>query len=258
MSPTSQQPSGNHPPSTSLIQLGEKDARPLLESGDIIGGFQIRWGSNHTFLVHINAGPGKYLLAVYKPRDGERPLQDFPNGTLYRREYGAFLLSRTLGWPNVPLTLIRNGPYGIGSIQHYINFDPNITYFDLVGDYTEVLQHVAIFDLLTNNADRKASHCILGDNGHVWSIDHGLTFHSTFKVRSVMLEFWGKDIPKPLLSDIERLLIQMQSLSPIASELEDVLAPIEIKALKKRLQLILQNPTLPQLNPYQNVPWPWI
>ena len=97
------------------INLSEEEALPLLQSGEVIGGHRMPQGSNYTFLVAIDAGPGKYLRAIYKPRDGERPLYDFPIGSLYKREYAAFLLSQIQGWPRVPLTLIREGPYGIGS-----------------------------------------------------------------------------------------------------------------------------------------------
>lgn len=240
------------------IELSEEEARPLLESGEIIGGYRMPWGSNYTFVVRIAAGEGKYIRAIYKPRDGERPLYDFPHGTLYRREYATFVLSRALGWPNVPMTLIREGPYGIGTAQLFIECDPEITYFDLIHDNDDQLERMAIFDLVVNNADRKAGHCLLGDDGRVWSIDHGLTFHPMFKLRTVMLEFWGREIPKPLIDDMESLLSKIESQGELNHCLAGLLAPKDFKALRMRLELILRERKLPALDPYRNVPWPFV
>ena len=230
----------------------------MLQSGEIVGGQRTAWGSNYTFLVHIDAGPGKYLRAIYKPRDGERPLYDFPRGTLYKREYVTYVLSRALGWPDVPLTLIREGPHGIGSMQLYVEYDPQITYFDLIDQRPQELRRFAVFDLLVNNADRKAGHSLLGKDGRVWSIDHGLTFHPLFKLRTVMLEFWGQPIPQPLLADIEGLLARLESSDGLTDRLAEMLTTQEIEALMTRLQSTLKDPVLPPLDPYRNVPWPWV
>ena len=240
------------------IELPEEDAFPLLKSANVIGGYRIPWSSNYTFLVWIDAGPGKYLQGVYKPRDGERPLYDFPCGTLYQREYATFALSRALGWPDVPLTLITEGPYGIGSMQLYVNHNPEITYFDLVDTKLDELLRFAVFDLLTNNADRKAGHCLLGEDGRVWSIDHGLTFHPMFKLRTVMLEFWGKPIPAGMLDDLTALLTRLETPDGLTDQLAELLTSKEIKALRKRLQIMLQHPVLPVLDTYRSVPWPWV
>ncbi|SVE27279.1 uncharacterized protein METZ01_LOCUS480133, partial [marine metagenome] len=115
--------------------------------------------SNDAYLIEISDDSQNLVIkAVYKPKDGEKPLWDFPNGTLYKREYAAFLISKELGWPAIPETVIRDGPFGIGSIQLYINHDPQVTYFDLVTEEFKGLSELAIFDILVNNADRKAGH----------------------------------------------------------------------------------------------------
>jgi len=257
--PRRQNPTGPAPDAEGTpIELSEDDALPILQSGEILGGHRVAWGSNYTFLVRADAGNGKYLRAVYKPRDGERPLYDFPSGSLYKREYGAFLLSRALGWPDVPLTLIREGPYGVGSMQLYIDADPHITYFELIVDRAEELRKFAVFDLIVNNADRKAGHCLLGGDGRLWSIDHGLTFHPAFKVRTVMLEFWGEPIPEPLLGELGALLDRLESGHSLVDALGGVLAQQEIDALRGRLDFILSDPVLPKLDPYRDVPWPWV
>jgi hypothetical protein len=246
------------PDDATPVTLSESDALPLLQSGEITGGHRMPWGSNYTFLVWIDAGPGKYLRAIYKPRDGEKPLWDFPDGTLYKREYATFLLSRILGWPNVPLTLVRDGPYGVGSVQLYVECDPEITYFDMVSDSAEKLRPFAVFDLLVNNADRKAGHCILGEDQRIWSIDHGLTFHISFKLRTVMTEFWGETIPDPLLKDMENLLTKLDSPDEQTQLLTRHIEPREIQALTHRILTMLENPVLPLLDPYENVPWPFV
>jgi uncharacterized repeat protein (TIGR03843 family) len=240
------------------VALPEDEARPLLQTGEIVSGYRLPWGSNYTFYVRISAGPGKFLRAIYKPRDGERPLWDFPSGSLYKREYATYVLSRCLGWPSVPLTLVREGPYGVGTVQLYVDHDPETNYFDLVEDKAEQLQKFAIFDLLVNNADRKAGHCLLDPHGTVWSIDHGLTFHPSFKLRTVMLEFWGKPMPDDLVRDIEALGRDLETAGDVSSRLAEMLSPVEVGALLSRVGFLLEEKSLPALDPYFNVPWPWV
>ena len=242
------------------VTLDEDAARPLLESGEITGGHRMPWGSNYTFLVWIDAGPGKYLRAIYKPRDGERPLWDFPIGTLYKREYASFLLSRLLGWPNIPLTLVRDGPYGIGMFQHFVDCDPDDTYFEMVKEGTahRELCKIMVFDLVTNNADRKGGHCIRSADDRIWSIDHGLTFHTSFKLRTVMMEFWGSRIPDDLIADLGELHRKLDSESPDAACLMEHLRGPEIKALKKRIRFLLKDRVVPRLDPNYNIPWPFV
>ena len=248
------------PEDATPVVVDENDARQLLESGEITGGHRMPWGSNYTFMVWIDAGPGQYLRAIYKPRDGERPLWDFPAGTLYQRERAAFLLSRLLGWPKIPLTLVRDGPYGIGMIQHYIESDPDVTYFDIVKESAshDELHKIMVFDLVTNNADRKGSHCLIGTDDQIWSIDHGLTFHPSFKLRTVMMEFWGREVPANLVADLGRLHRKLDTCSDDTSELRESLRGPELKALIKRLRFILRNPEIPRLDPNYNIPYPFV
>ena len=238
------------------MELSDDDALPVLREAEIVGGQRITWSSNYTFLVRLDAGPGRHLRAVYKPRDGERPLYDFPDGSLYKREYAAYLLSRALGWPNVPLTLIRDGPYGVGAMQLFVDTDHRITYFDMIGDHEEKLRRFAVFDLLANNADRKGGHCLLDRDGTIWSIDHGLTFHPLFKLRTVMLEFWGTEIPGDLVADLDRLSGRLSAGGELAGTLEGLLSEEEVAMLRSRLDRILSEPVIPQLNTRHNVPWP--
>ena len=144
-------------------------------------------------------------LAVYKPARGERPLWDFPNGTLYRREVAAYLVSEQLGWRLVPPTLARDGPLGIGSVQLYVDADPEVTAFELLADGNPSMARIAAFDVVTNNADRKAGHCLAGQDGHVWAIDHGLCFHVQAKLRTVLWDLAGDRLEAAVLADLEAL-----------------------------------------------------
>ncbi len=249
-------PRSEQRPDAVPVDLPEVEAKPVLERAKVIGANQVLRGSNYTFLVALDASPGRYLRAIYKPRDGERPLHDYPRGTLYKREYAAFLVARALGWPDVPLTIIRDGPHGVGSFQLFIDADQTVTYFDLLPDRAQALQAFAVFDLLVNNGDRKGGDCLLGPDDRIWSIDHGLTFHPTFRVRTVMMEFWGEPIPRPLVDGLAALRPRLQKGGELAESLSGVLTEREVDALRGRLEAILSDPVHPMLDPYRNVPWP--
>jgi uncharacterized repeat protein (TIGR03843 family) len=242
-------------------------AQRVLESGEIVGGAQVQLGSNQTFLVHLDAsasdesdgdGSTDVMRAIYKPRDGERPLGDYPDGTLYLREYATYLVSQALGWPKIPITVIRDGPFGPGSMQRFAAFDPAVTYFNLREDRLDELAPFAAFDLLVNNGDRKGGHFLLDPEGSIWSVDHGLTFHSEFKLRTVMLEFWGEAIPDDLVADLQGLVPEFDEGGALRAALQDLISPAELDALRARLDAMVCSPVHPMLDPYRNVPWPLV
>ncbi len=226
-------------------------AQQLLQHGEILSCQLTRLGSNYTFVVKV-ALDGEETLGIYKPRDGEAPLWDFPNGTLYKREYAAYLLSDILGWALVPFTIIRDGPYGIGSVQQFIDHDPKENYYTLGGDYADQLRVVCCFDLVANSTDRKPNHLIIGEDGKLWSIDHGLTFHSDVKIRTVIWDFGGEPIPDTLLSSLTELRARLSgpqnSMPTRLQELLAVLEPPEVEALKSRLTWVLTEGTYPGLS----------
>ena len=220
----------------------------VIRGGQIVSCQLTRHGSNYTFLVKIELD-GQETLAIYKPRDGEAPLWDFPNGTLYKREYAAYLLSDALGWDIVPFTIIRDGPYGIGSVQEFIDHDPSENYYTLTSEYAAQLKVVCCFDLVVNSTDRKANHLLRDDSGKLWSIDHGLTFHSDIKIRTVIWDFGSQPIPEPLLDALTDIGSQLQSpngqMNSSLKELVDVLDPAEIEAFKGRLAWVLAERAYP-------------
>ena len=223
----------------------------MLQQGEILSCQLTRLGSNYTFVVNV-ALNGQEALAIYKPRDGEAPLWDFPNGTLYKRECAAYLLSEILGWDLVPFTIIREGPYGIGSVQQFIDHDPRENYYTLGSDYAEQLKVVCCFDLVANSTDRKPNHLITGLDGRLWSIDHGLTFHSDIKIRTVIWDFGGEAIPDGLLDTLTefqaRLTGPEKSMPHRVKELLDLLSPPEVEALRGRLDWVLGERTFPGLS----------
>ena len=218
----------------------------LLQYGEIVSCQLTAAGSNYTFLSQLQLD-GRDCLAIYKPRDGEAPLWDFPSGTLYKREYAAYLLSQTLGWDFIPYTIIRDGPYGIGSVQLFIEHDPRLNYYNLDEDTGPQLQTIACFDLVANSTDRKANHLILGDDGKLWSIDHGLTFHADLKIRTVIWDFAGEPIPEEHLSALRKLESQLRRPGGRLRELLDLLLPEEVSALSKRVRWVLEEGGYPGL-----------
>ena len=174
-----------------------------LTTGAIEVSGQFVWGSNYTFLVKVGPEDDGFH-AVYKPSEGERPLWDFPPQTLAQREVAAYLTSKALGWDLVPPTVLRaDGPGGGGSLQLFVEADPERHYFTFSETDKTRLRPAALFDVVINNADRKGGHVILGDNNHIWLIDHGVCFHEDYKLRTVIWDFAGEEIPSELLRDLE-------------------------------------------------------
>ncbi len=217
----------------------------------------IPWGSNATFLAY---GEGEALngLVIYKPRAGETPLWDFPQGTLCLREYAAYLISEALGWSLVPPTVLRDGPHGFGAVQLFIPADPEETYFTLRDRFVDQFQRIAVFDVITNNADRKAGHVLRDERDHIWAIDHGITFHAEPKLRTVIWDFAGAPIPETILTGVERLAHALGPATPLRRDLEALLSGDEIEALCKRVQRVLTTQTFPYPGPGRAVPWPLV
>jgi hypothetical protein len=213
--------------------------------------------SNYTFLTSI-ADDDLQGLAIYKPRRGERPLWDFPRGTLCQRETAAYVMSQALGWAVVPPTVLRDAPeYGLGSVQLFIDADPQAHYFTLRGSDDDAFRRIAAFDLIVNNADRKGGHILKDRDGHLWGIDHGITFHTDPKLRTVIWEFAGEAIPAALLADIRRVGEQLERSSDgLAEVLRELLAKAEIDALRRRIERILKRGRYPEPTGGRSMPWP--
>jgi uncharacterized repeat protein (TIGR03843 family) len=236
-----------------------EDPFALLERGVIEGIELIPWGSNYTFAAQLRGDDGSLCFAVYKPRRGEVPLRDFPSGTLYKREVAAYVLADCLGWDMIPPTIVReDGPHGVGSLQLYVEPQAGASaqYERLRQSHRCELQRLAVFDLISNNADRKGAHCLLDVRGHVWGIDHGLTFHSVPKLRTVIWDYIGERIPVELIHALAGLRADAARMRSLENALRPLLVDQEVETMVQRWDRLLANPCFPPLDPYRNVPWP--
>ena len=209
------------------------------------------WSSNATFLVNIQCGQERGQ-GIYKPLRGERPLWDFEPG-LHRREVAAYHLSEALHLDLVPPTVLRDGPYGEGSVQWFVDVDHRQHYFTIHEerpDLHDTLREVALFDLVANNTDRKSGHVLIDDHDHVWGIDHGLCFSADFKLRTVVWEFGGEPIAPALIDAITPIATQ------IPLEIATLLDDDEVAALQQRAQWVASNPVFPVDQSGRRYPWP--
>jgi uncharacterized repeat protein (TIGR03843 family) len=159
----------------------------------------------------------------------------------------------------VPPTIVREeGPHGIGSLQLYVEPNPSAAgqYDRLRETHRCELQRMAIFDLLTNNADRKGGHCLLDVRGHVWGIDHGLTFHQVPKLRTVIWDFCDEPFPEDMVEQLTALRSKRARVTALQHALKPLVSAQEMDALFQRWDRLLANPCFPRLDPYRNVPWP--
>jgi len=252
----------------------EPEPLDLLLTGEIEVKGRLPWSSNGTFLVDLShdgqAGTGSHTgsdaetgsvgggRAVYKPGAGERALWDYPTG-LFRRERAVYVLSEALGWGLVPETVLRDGPLGPGSLQRFVAADFQEHYFTLLErpEHHDVLQAICLFDLLVNNGDRKSGHCLLGTDGRVWAIDHGLCLHDEPKLRTVIWDFAGRPFPPERVDDVARL-----AAAP-PEELRRLLSRNEVAALVARAKGLVRRPSFPPVGSHGSrnhwaFPWPLV
>lgn len=230
------------------------DVLDVLRTGDMTVHGRIAGSSNATLLVTC-ALDGSEVPAVYKPARGERPLWDFPSG-LHRREVAAYVLSELLGWGIVPETVRRiEAPYGPGSVQRLVPEDGESHYFTLLEDdsWRQSLITIAAFDVVANNADRKSGHVLLAE-GRLWAIDNALTFHTQPKLRTVIWDFGGCPLPRPLVADLGRL----DAAADLEAQMAELLDPAEQKALLGRARRLARSGRLPEPRGDRDwPPYPW-
>jgi uncharacterized repeat protein (TIGR03843 family) len=226
------------------------------------GDLQAVWNSsNYVFVATMHAPGGREFAAIYKPARGEAPLWDFPAHSLYRRETAAYRLSQLLGWPFVPPTVVREeGPHGPGSLQLFIAHDPHKHFFEQRDqpDFVPQLQRMCLFDWLANNADRKGGHCLLDGDGRIWGIDHGLCFHAQDKLRSVIWDWAGDEIPGEWLDEVAAAREAIAGRSPQALALLELLDPDEPGPLGRRMDRALKLRRFPTPGASRHYPWPLV
>lgn len=257
--------------------LGFARALAILAEGKAILEGRLPWSSNATWLVRLET-PEARVLAVYKPRRGERPLWDFPAGTLCLREMAAFELSQALGWGLVPPTVLRQGPLGLGALQLFIPHDPEEHFLVLERPDPATVARLVAFDVIINNADRKSGHVLRDETGRLWAIDHGIAFHAEPKLRTVVWELAGEPLPADLAADLSALLDALdppasdeaasdepashepaadEAAPGLAARLAPLLSPAEIAALVRRGRRLLARGRFPGADPgRRDIPWP--
>ncbi|HOT25594.1 MAG TPA: SCO1664 family protein [Anaerolineaceae bacterium] len=230
----------------------------ILAHGKLTLTGQFTRSSNYTFLAACSF-EGQSLQAVYKPARGQQPLWDFAPETLPKRETAAYLFCRYLGWDSIPPTVYRieDLPADEGSLQLFIEHDPQQNYFTLTEIERETLQALAVFDLLANNADRKGGHILRDQAGRLWAIDHALCFHAEPKLRTVIWDFAGRRIPDPLLQALEGLTADLSEGKPLWKDLENYLEAKELRAIYARCAALLAEKTFPfPSHDRRAFPWP--
>jgi hypothetical protein len=226
----------------------------LLTSGEIEVEGRLVDASNATLFVSIAHGDEE-MKAIYKPIAGERPLWDFPDGNLAQRERAAYLISEAMGIGCVPTTIVRDGPFGIGMVQEWINIDEEVdleTYFRLDDPQ---LRAVALFDAVINNTDRKIGHLIPTPSGHLYVCDHGVTFHQDDKLRTVLWQWAGQSLSSTELAMLNSLLTQLSS--PEFVEISSLITEEEFAALEGRINRLLSTSVFPEpREDWPHIPWP--
>ncbi len=255
----------------------------VLAEGEITIRGRVLPASNLTFFGDVALGE-QSTRCVYKPIAGERPLWDFPDGTLAAREVAAYVVSEALGWNVVPLTILRDGPAGIGMVQTWCDLDEaqepvSIVAVDnllqgylhvldaidgdgtpvaLVHEDSDPLRRMAVFDAIVNNADRKGGHVLAMADGHRYGVDHGVSFHVDNKLRTILWGWAGHPLD---VEDARRLIALGEQLdsptSPVRERLDRLLAGHEVDALRQRLQGLLRARRMPlPSGEWPAIPWP--
>ena len=227
------------------------DHLTLLACGEVEILGRLPWSSNRTYLANCTID-GCELAGVYKPGRGERPLWDFGDN-LWRREVAAYELSASGGWDLVPETVARDeGPLGPGSMQRFVPSHFEQHYFTMLDEeeHYDELRTICAFDVVANNADRKSGHCLAGEDGVIWGIDNGLCFHRDPKLRTVIWEFAGDELPEKARAALEK------TCAGLPKSLRSLLAREEIDAIRRRAERLLERGTLPDL-PSDGPRYPW-
>ena len=240
--------------------LGVDEALDLLRDGELSVVGRLYASSNNAMLCLVtrrgaDSDPDLVATCVYKPVIGERPLVDFPNGTLARREVAAFETSRASGWDIVPPTVLRDGPFGEGMVQLWIRTDEAVDAVGLVVESDPRLRRIAVFDAAVNNTDRKAGHLLPVPGGHVYGVDHGVTFSPVPKLRTVLWGWRGEPFANDE-ADVLRALREGLDGS-LGVTLRRLLDPIEISATARRIDRLLEAGVFPHPDPRRPaLPWP--
>ena len=239
------------------VSLGASEVLAVLEHGEVELVGRLPYSSNYVFLVQVTDESAS-LPAVYKPTRGERPLWDFRRGSLAAREVAAYLAADAGGFGFVPPTVLRDdAPLGAGSLQLFIEHDPNRHYFVLVEEREEDFPPLAAFDVAINNADRKAGHVLQDARGELWAVDHGLAFNAEDKLRTVVWDFAGDAIQDDVKDKLLKLRAALLT-GRLGPRLGELLSPQEVRAAAVRIDGLLASGCFPVPDSQYRLPWPLI
>ncbi|MFJ5998260.1 SCO1664 family protein [Streptomyces sp. NPDC092370] len=258
------------------------DAAELLARGELTVRGRIREASNAALYCTVSSD-GRDAACIYKPVAGERPLWDFPDGTLAQREVAAYEVSEATGWGLVPPTVLRDGPYGEGMCQLWVEVTPEAELLALVDGeepepgwraigFAEVgegrtallvhadderLRRLAVLDAVINNADRKGGHLLPTDEGRLYGIDHGVTFNAENKLRTLLWGWAGEPLPQEAVEVLEGLRKGLAEGGALAARLEPLITRAEIDATRARVGALLASGTHPEPSgEWPAIPWP--
>jgi hypothetical protein len=231
-----------------------KSSAQILAKGSVKVEGRLVDASNATLFTEIELS-GETVRAIYKPISGERPLWDFQSGTLAFRERAAYLISEAMGLDLVPLTILRDGPFGKGAFQLWIDIDESVDLALFFREVNENLRSVALFDAVINNTDRKIGHLLPAKSGHLYVCDHGVTFHEEDKLRTVLWQWSGQPLNNGEIEKLRSLRAKVSELE--IEELPQLLSTVEIESLVMRVDRLISESTFPEPNPeWPAVPWP--
>ncbi len=242
------------------VALERAAALRLLRVGDLEIVGRLVDASNATLVCRLSgeAGPGVGEVTtrcVYKPVRGEAPLSDFPDGTLANREVAAHAVSEATGWEIVPPTVLRDGPFGRGMVQLWVEVDPEVDLLELVRSPHPALRRMALFDAIINNADRKGGHLLPVPGGHVHGVDHGVCFAVEPKLRTILWGWRGAALADEECATLGRLRAGFES--DLGPRLADLLSEAEVEATRRRIDGLLATRRFPQPDPFRPaIPWP--
>jgi hypothetical protein len=230
------------------------DILRLLSDGEISVEGRLVDASNATLFVTVSDGANE-TRAIYKPIAGERPLWDFPDGNLASRERAAYLVSEALGFSCIPLTILRDGPFGLGAVQEWIDVDESVDLEVFFREDNPQLRSVALLDAIINNTDRKIGHLLPRADGKLFVCDHGVTFHEEDKLRTVLWQWAGQDLTEEELSKLSQFATYLESVK--SQEIKELITSSEFQALLSRTRSLLSEKTFPEPNPdWPHIPWP--
>ena len=244
-------PDGLTPPA----DLAEADALALLGAGELTIEGRVVDASNATLYCAVTLD-GVTAAAAYKPVAGERPLWDFPDGTLAEREVAAYAVSTATGWGIIPPTVYRDGPLGPGMVQLWIADDPDADLVAIIRSRDcPPLRRVAVLDAVINNADRKGGHLLPTANGHLYGIDHGVSFHSDDKLRTVLWQWAGNKLPADVREVLARLRSDLDG--SLGAQLHELLTTREVRRTRSRIDRLVSSGRFPEPSgDWPPVPWP--